>query len=153
MIITVTMNPCIDKHIRVDQLEVGKTCKSLSEWSMLAGKGINVAMVLNSMGRQALCLGLARENNRTLISNTLAESYIAEDFVYDKGDLRVNLKIHTTKGITTEINNNGSPVSAQAVESVADKILACADQSELVLLCGSLPVGAPSNFYADIIKH
>ena len=152
MIITVTMNPCIDKHITVDRLELGQTCKAFDEQAIVAGKGVNVARTLKAMGRQVLCLGLARENDREFLTKDLNEAMIAEDFVFDKGNLRVNLKIHTPNGITTEINNKGSSVSAQMIESVADKILNVADQSELVLLCGSLPIGAPAGFYADIIK-
>ena len=70
MIITVTMNPCIDKHITLDKLEQGATCKSLSEQAVVAGKGINVARVLKAMGRQVLCLGLARENDKNLFRIT-----------------------------------------------------------------------------------
>ena len=152
MIMTVTMNPCIDKHVNVDRLELGQTSKVQSEQSVFAGKGINVAKVLKAMGRQVLCTGIARENDKNFLSDELGEAMVAEDFVYEKGSLRVNLKLHTPNGITTEINSSGTNVSTNAICSVTEKILSYAEQSELVLLCGSLPVGAPADFYADIIK-
>ena len=141
MIITVTMNPCIDKHITLNKLEQGATCKALSEQAVVAGKGINVARVLKAMGRQVLCLGLARENDKNLFLDTLADAMLAEDFVFAKGDLRVNLKLHTNDGVTTEINSAGSAVSSTIIEAVAEKILSSSEQSELVILSGSLPKG------------
>ena len=50
MILTITLNPCIDKTIYLDRLDVGSYNRVKNTRTDLAGKGLNVSTVLNSLG-------------------------------------------------------------------------------------------------------
>ena len=49
MILTVTMNPCIDKTVYLDELEVGAYNRVKNTRIDVAGKGLNVSTVLNHL--------------------------------------------------------------------------------------------------------
>ena len=71
MILTLTLNPCIDKTIYLDQLEVGSYNRVKSTREDLAGKGLNVSIVLNNLGEDTLCKGFNFKRTATRLPGTL----------------------------------------------------------------------------------
>lgn len=57
MIYTVTMNPAIDYVMEVGALDSGGTNRSRGESYYPGGKGINVSVVLKSLGMESTALG------------------------------------------------------------------------------------------------
>ncbi len=151
MILTVTMNPCIDKYVYTEKITVGETNRITPEGMTTAGKGINVARALKAMSREVFCTGINYRENGVMLTESLAQGGIGEDFAMAHGMLRTNLKIRDKSGNITEINESGSSVDEGAIRSVTEKILKYAEQSEVVLLCGSLPQGVPAGFYGNIV--
>ena len=153
MILTVTMNPCIDRYVETDSLTVGGTNRIDLGNDVAGGKGINVARVLKSMGKEPLCTGLSFTDGSEVLTEALYNAGIAEDMVTVKGKLRVNLKIRDKNGVTTEINQTGECPDGKAVYAVIDKIIKYAPMAEAVVLSGSLPKGVAPCFYGDIIRE
>ena len=54
MIYTVTFNPSLDYIVSVPGFELGKTNRTESEQLLPGGKGINVSILLNHIGIEAL---------------------------------------------------------------------------------------------------
>ena len=52
MVLSVTLNPCIDKTIYLDNLEVGAYNRVKNTRVDLSGKGLNVSTVLNNLSVQ-----------------------------------------------------------------------------------------------------
>lgn len=50
MIYTVTLNPSLDYVVDVDDFELGRTNRAVSERLYAGGKGINVSFVLKNLG-------------------------------------------------------------------------------------------------------
>ena len=71
MILSVTLNPCIDKTIYLERLQVGAYNRVETSRSDLAGKGLNVSTVLNNLGEDTICMGLHFRNNGSLLERTL----------------------------------------------------------------------------------
>jgi len=46
-ILSITLNPAIDLTVQLDQLKIGEVNRQLTAQSHAAGKGLNVAQVLN----------------------------------------------------------------------------------------------------------
>ena len=63
MILTLTLNPCIDKTIYLDELEVGSYNRVKSTREDLSGKGLNVSIVLTNLSEDTLCMGFNFKNN------------------------------------------------------------------------------------------
>ena len=62
MITTICLNPCFDKTVEVDQLDVGRVNRIRDARVDLGGKGINVAVVAHRLGLDAQCIGTMGEN-------------------------------------------------------------------------------------------
>lgn len=153
MILTVTMNPSIDKYMYTDKLAKGETNRVINDGMKIAGKGINVARVIKTMMREVFCTGINYDKNGALLTESLQNANIGEDFAVAEGLLRTNLKIRDGEGYMTEVNESGFPVSDTVVKEATGKIIKYADQSEIVMLCGSLPPNVPVSFYGTIINE
>ena len=57
MIYTVTLNPAVDYIVHLDSFQDGTVNRSLSESIQFGGKGINVSVVLTSLGIRNTALG------------------------------------------------------------------------------------------------
>ena len=57
MVYTVTFNPALDYIIKIENFEIGKINRSNQEIILPGGKGINVSIVLNSLGIETTTLG------------------------------------------------------------------------------------------------
>ena len=60
MILTVTLNPCIDRTVYLDRLTVGSYNRVQSTRSDPAGKGLNVSIVLKNLNEDTLCTGIKK---------------------------------------------------------------------------------------------
>ena len=95
MIITVTLNPAMDKTITVGKLQVGELNKVLSVREDAGGKGINVSKTLKSfeaknlgtesigaenLGTESIAVGFLGGAAGSRIRNILHEQKIREHF-------------------------------------------------------------------------
>ena len=85
MIITVTMNPAIDKTVEIEKLTVGSLNRIHKVEYDAGGKGINVSKTICELGGTSLALGFLGGNAGKTIENVLKEKGIACDFVYVDG--------------------------------------------------------------------
>jgi len=152
LIATVTLNPAIDKSLRVSGFAPGKTNRAEVTRIDAGGKGVNVARAARRFGLPVCALGFAAGRNGRFILDVLAATGIPADFIDVPGETRVNLKIHDpVQGTETEINEPGFQISPAHFEEMRRKLEEYAPRCELVVFSGSLPPGAPSHAYGDLI--
>ncbi len=152
MIVTVTLNPAVDKTLIVRGFTVGKTNRAEIERLDPGGKGINVAKALHQLGSPVMATGFVAGMNGRFIIRALGALEIPADFVDVEGETRVNLKItDPDSGTETEINESGFPVGSEDLTRLKEKLGACAARAKLVVFSGSLPPGAPPDTYADLL--
>ena len=76
MIITVTLNPAMDKTMVVDGIEIGEVNRADSARNDIGGKGINVSKVLKSFETDSLATGfLRRHHGRAVPQGTDASGH------------------------------------------------------------------------------
>ncbi len=152
MIVTVTLNPAVDKTLMVRGFAVGKTNRAEIERLDPGGKGINVAKALQQLGCPMTALGFVAGMNGRFILQALEALEIPADFVDVEGETRVNLKITDLEfGTETEINESGFRVGAEDLQRFREKLGAYAARAKVVVFSGSLPPGAPLDTYADLL--
>jgi 1-phosphofructokinase len=152
MIVTVTLNPAVDKTLMVRRFTVGKTNRGEIERLDPGGKGINVAKALQQLGSPVTAIGFVAGMNGRFIRRALEALKIPADFVDVEGETRINLKITDPQNATeTEINESGFPVGPEDLARLKEKLGACAARAKVVVFSGSLPPGAPPNTYADLL--
>lgn len=154
MITTVTLNPCIDRTVTVEKFLYGGTNRVTGARKDIAGKGINVSKALRNLGAKPLCLGFSYERENEELQGSLDALGIRHDFVEIPGELRTNVKIFdSSQKVMSELNESGHPVSAEAVEQFLERFEAHLDDTDLLVLTGSVPVGVPKDIYRTLMER
>lgn len=152
-IVTVACNPSIDKTITVEKLVPFGLNRVLDARLDPGGKGINVAKVIKGFGEDVTVTGFIAGSQGRRLEGFLRDAGIPCDFFEIAGETRTNLKIiDKSVNKTTEINEAGSPVSAEELSRFEEKYGALLQGASLVVLSGSLPPGLPAAFYARCIR-
>ena len=153
LIVTVTLNPTMDKTMIVPRLTVGATNRAEVERIDPGGKGVNVAKALKQLGCPVVATGFLAGSNGRLIAEGLAAREIPADFIQVPGETRVNLKIKDPlSGTETEINEPGFPVDPKYLKQLEEKLENYAGRCAAVVLSGSLPPGVPTDIYAGLVR-
>lgn len=152
-IITITLNPAIDKTIEVPNLNLEQLNKVEAMRSDVGGKGINVSRVLKALGSDSLAMGFAGGNAGQFILQGLSSQGIVHDFITVEGETRTNLKVfdQSTTQIT-EINEPGPDVRDAHLNDLKERLKRQMTSETLVVLSGSIPKTLPSSTYAELIK-
>jgi len=153
MIMTITLNPAIDKTIELSEYTIGELNK-VDKWIQdPGGKGINVSKVIESLGGKSIATGFLGGTAGLYIENALKDLGIANDFVQIADMTRTNLKIFDkqTKE-TTEINEPGPFVSEADIKSLIDKIEGLIKLPCVVVISGSAPKSVPDDIYETLVS-
>ncbi len=153
MIITITMNPAIDKTSYVDQLNVGGLNRLEKVNSTPGGKGINVSKTIAQLGGVSIASGFLAGSNGAYIQNCLTSLAIENDMVYVDGETRVNLKVVDKEKELTELNEVGPLISEEKCDMLCAKVLSLAQVDDIVVLSGSVPQGVAKSIYATLCKQ
>lgn len=147
MIYTVTLNPSIDYHVRINHLKIGELNRAEETLYFPGGKGINVSRVLKRLGIDSVVLGYAGGFTGDFLKNALISENIAIDFTEVEEPTRINIKLKGDQ--ETEINGNGPAISKEKQEKLLSKISSL-NKDDVLVLAGSLPPTVPENFYETI---
>lgn len=151
MIVTLTLNPSVDRTITLASLERGAVQRATDTRMDPGGKGINVSRALARHGAQTCAvLPLGGPHGR-IMEGLLAESGLSVQLVPIAGGIRANVALVEPDGTTTKINERGPQLSEEEVEAL---ITAVAGEHEgrvsWVVASGSLPPGVADDFYAQV---
>lgn len=149
-VVTVTPNPSMDRTIALAApLSRGAVHRVTSATSEPGGKGVNVARALVLADVDVVALLPAAEADPMVAA--LAAISVPVRCVPVTGTVRTNLTITEPDGTTTKLNEPGATVDEDAVAALTAAVDAAARDATWVVLSGSLPPGAPSTWYADVV--
>lgn len=152
MIVTVTMNPAIDKTIDVAQLERGGLNRISHMEYDAGGKGINVSKTISALGGTSIATGFLAGSAGAMIQNLLSEWNITTDFVKVSGETRTNTKVFEQSGVLTELNEPGPEIKKEEKDQLLAKLDQYATSDTLFVLAGSIPVGISTDIYKEITE-
>ncbi|MBO7703829.1 MAG: 1-phosphofructokinase [Solobacterium sp.] len=151
MISTVTFNPSLDYIVRVDHFRAGQINRTAEELLLPGGKGINVSIVLKTLGIESCALGFSAGFTGQEIRRLLKEAGIGTDFIeVPEGFSRINLKMRSDE--ETEINGAGPKIREEDLNALIQKLDAL-KKEDILVLSGSIPSGIPKSVYRDILKR
>lgn len=151
MIVTVTINPSVDRTIQLpSRLERDAVLRASAVTSQAAGKGVNVSRALAHASIPTRAI--VRADYHDPYVRELVESGLAVVTVDPGATVRTNISLAEPDGTTTKINEPGSPLSAAAVAALHDVVAAEATRASWLVLAGSLPPGADVELLADLAR-
>lgn len=111
MIITVTLNPAIDKTAQVETMVPNGLNRLSNVMLDVGGKGINVSKAIKELGGESICTGFIAGSNGKWIENQLDQLGLKYKFVNVDGNTRMNLKVLDKEMNLTELNETGQEIS------------------------------------------
>ena len=148
MIVTVTMNPAIDKTIDVEHLERGGLNRIQHVELDAGGKGINVSKTIHELGGKSIVTGFVAGNTGKIMKEWNIES----DFIEVAGETRTNTKVFEKTGELTELNEPGPVIGEDDLKALLEKLEGYAKEDTLFVLAGSVPQGVEKDIYKRIIE-
>lgn len=153
MIITVTLNPAVDKTIAIDSFKINSVNRVKKSRRDAGGKGINVSKVLMELGEKSIATGFLGGETGLSIGNYLEKINIENNFITVAGETRENLKIVDPMNNTfTDINDIGPSINSSNVDQLKKTINELTIKNKLIIFSGSLPNGCPEKIYKDLIE-
>jgi 1-phosphofructokinase family hexose kinase len=151
LIVTLTINPAIDRTIGVDRLVFEDRAYIKSSGESAGGRGINAAAVLHSFGGQTVAVLISGGSTGKRLEELLHACGLRLAVVPIAQDIRTNLTITDRHGLTVNLNEAGPTLTKEDVSRVEKAIRDALDGAKWLLLCGSIPPGVPDSFYARLI--
>lgn len=154
MIVTVTLNPAVDRTLWVRSMAPGDTNRVLRSVMDPGGKGINMSLVLRECGVQTTALGFIAGHTGQFIKTYLENRGIATSFVEVKGETRINIAVEDAGGgPPTTLHEPGPEVGMEDLRQLWDRIRPLLKQAQFIAFGGSLPPGVPNDVYATLIRN
>lgn len=141
MITTVTANPALDRTLHLTSFRRGAVHRALHAMVEPSGKGVNVALALQTAGRDVTAvLPVGGSSGPELVAMLDAAGLVHHD-VPITGTVRSNISLIEADGTTTKVNEPGPPLSSTEVDDLIAAALTVSSAGEWVAWCGSLPAG------------
>ncbi len=148
MILTVTLNACLDHVLFVQGLRPHDTNRIDRIETDAGGKGINVARVGTEMGAAVRATGFLGGATGAAIREVMHAQGVDNNFVCTEFETRQNFSVEDGSGRPpTTFNARGSQISGLEWELLLTTVADMAREAVWVVLGGSIPPGCPPNAY------
>ncbi|NLJ38081.1 MAG: 1-phosphofructokinase family hexose kinase [Candidatus Atribacteria bacterium] len=152
MILVVCANPALDRLLVLPELNLDGVNRTSYVEVTVAGKGINVARALRTMGVESHLFLFLGGDNGNKVKNGLSQEGLHFNSWPTLGETRVTTIIHEEKKDRhTVINENGPLVSFESSLALIHSIEKKLKPNDYLILSGSLPRGVRRDLYSVFI--
>ena len=151
LILTLTVNPAIDRNVMVDRLAFEDRGYILSTGESPGGRGINASRVIQLLGSKTLAVAPSGVANGKRFESLVTSCSFPIEIVRIDQEVRTNLTITDKQGLTVKLNEIGPKMTARDVDRIGSAVEKNLKQASWFMICGSLPPGVPPQFYKDLI--
>ena len=140
MIITVTLNPSVDRALEVPGMGVGRLLKGHVRASVAAGKGVNLSNVLAILGTTSIITGFAGRAQIGLFKDLerQTKNLIKCEMVEIRGDTRISTTIIDPKRKgETHIREFGPSIRPEEKKALERRLSRIVRKGDLVVFGGS----------------
>ena len=152
MIVTLTINPAIDRTVSVDKLVFEDRAYIIDRTEAAGGRGVNASHVIHSFGGKTLALLASGGASGARMEKLLAKLAFPFEVVRVHSDTRINLTISDKQGLTVKLNEVGAPLEEHEVAEIHRLVEARLAKAQWLMICGSLPPGVSPRFYCEVIE-
>ena len=139
MIVTVTLNPSLDRTLEVDSLQRGSVLRTSEPTLEAGGKGVNVTRALAANGIPSIAVLPVGGGEGAELSALLDSAGVSTRLVPVAGRTRSNITVAEHDGTITKLNEPGSNISADELAALTAAIASSVSPGDWVLISGSVP--------------
>jgi 1-phosphofructokinase family hexose kinase len=151
LILTLTINPAVDRNVAVDRLAFEDRGYILSRSESAGGRGINASSVIHSFGGKTVAIAVSGGEAGKLFESLTKAAGFPMHLVPIANEMRTNLTISDKQGLTVKLNELGPPLSTKELDSIACMVEKHLDKATWFMICGSMPPGVPPHFYNHLL--
>jgi tagatose 6-phosphate kinase len=154
MILAAGLTPAWQQIYLFDRFEPGEVNRAVGVGRCASGKVINVGVALHLLECKARILSIIGGGARGALDSDLAALGVPRRWVDTAAETRTCITIlDQQSGHATELVENAGPLSADELARFYDAFVQEAAAAEFVILTGSLPDGAPSSFFRELLSQ
>lgn len=153
MILTLTVNPAIDRNLTVDRLVFEDRAYILSTEESAGGRGYNASRVIHSFGGMTVAVATVGGRSGERLQQYFRNGGFPVEAVPIRAESRINLTITDQQGLTVKLNERGPHIAPEELARIEGVVEARLPKALWLMLCGSLPPGVPAGFYAGLVEH
>jgi 1-phosphofructokinase family hexose kinase len=151
LILTLTVNPAIDRNVITDRLAFEDRGYILSRSESAGGRGINASRVIHSFGGETMAIAPAGGKERARFEELLKQTGLDIEVIPIRDELRSNLTISDKHGLTVKLNEVGPKITPDDLKRIEKAVEKKLPKASWLLLCGSVPPGVDHHFYSRLI--
>ncbi|MCG9895578.1 MAG: 1-phosphofructokinase [Fimbriimonadaceae bacterium] len=148
MILTVTLNPCVDLILFAEGLKPHDTNRVQRKEEDAGGKGVNVSRVAAELGAETSATGFLGGGPGGYVERVLKDQGVDCRFIPTAEPTRINVSVESGDGPPTTFNMKGPLVQACEWDALLAGVGRSAADADWVCLGGSLPPGVPDDAWA-----
>jgi 1-phosphofructokinase len=139
VIVTVTLNPSLDRTLEVDRLERGAVLRTSTPTLEAGGKGVNVTRALSANGIPSVAVLPVGGGEGAELRALLDSADVSSRFVPVAGRTRSNITVVEADGTLTKLNEPGHGITVSEMASLTDVVASVVSPGDWVLISGSMP--------------
>lgn len=157
MVYTITLNPALDCYIRTGDFSLEKINRYSQPVFLPGGKGINVSLLLSSLGEDTMAMGFLAGFTGRELAEQLDRAGCDSAFSFlQEGLTRVNMKILPESCGETSLNGQGPDIPMEDLAELERTLATRLRPGDFLVLSGSIPGSMPEDVYlrlANTIPH
>ncbi len=152
MILSVTLNPCVDYAAFCNGIVLGDVNRVVRTETDAGGKGVNLSRVVRELDVPTVATGWLGGEAGEFVANVLAHQGVTADFVPIAGETRVNFSVEDGTGRPpTQFNAPGPEVGTEDLARLEAKLECVAPNHRYAAIGGSAPPGVPNDVFATLV--
>lgn len=151
-ILTLTVNPAVDRILLVDRLAFDDRAYIDSTSEAAGGRGINVSRVLTRLGAKTTAIATSGRDVGRKFEGHLQNDSFDKEIVKIRCNIRCNFAISDRQGLSVKLNERGPKMSKLEQDRIYKAVEGLVLGASWLMLCGSLPPGIDTRFYTSLIK-
>lgn len=137
MIITVTINPAMDKVLYVDEFRLNETNRIRSQFNCVGGKGTHVSVNLGLLGIKSIVTGIVRgQVGQDIISSLCSEHIDLQFITLEEGNSRINYVLIDNANNCTLLSDKGRMLDSAELDLLIRRYSTLVGEGDTVVISG-----------------
>jgi 1-phosphofructokinase len=153
VIVTVTLNPSLDRTLDVDRFDRGAVLRTSRPTLEPGGKGVNVTRALTANGVPSIAVLPVGGGEGTELGALLTAAGVACRLVPVAGRTRSNITVAEADGTVTKLNEPGEPLASHEVDALVAAVASSVAAGDWVVVSGSVPPGFGADELRDVLAR
>lgn len=160
MIVTVTLNPAVDKMYWVEGLKMCDVTqeefltRAIRSSTSAGGKGVNISVFLSRFGVENVAMGFVGGHTGHVVVRDLRDEGVTTNFVWTRGETRINVTLLQVghEHSPNLVNESGQTILPVEVDRFMRRYRRILNRAKWVVLGGSVPPGVDPGIYGEMTR-